>query len=152
MFSEIISVVAARFQTVLSTPIAKCLRSFLYLLNLMTQQCLTLEVSKKRKLEGGRSIRPPPSTFDTIHPIDMKFGTYNKLYLYFQLSETTWYLIGFHGNDSQINDVTSGCHLGFLNFQILFKVILLYFKITRKQHLAIEIHKIVRIHCEVVNI
>ena len=38
----------------------------------------------------------------------MKFGTYNKLHLYFQLSETTWCLIGFHGNDNQINGVTGG--------------------------------------------
>ena len=94
----------------------------------------------------------PPSTFDAIHPIAIKFGTYNKLHLYFQLSETTWYLIGFHGNNSQINDVTSGRRLGFLNFQILFKFLLLYLKLTRKQHLAAEIHKIVRIHCEVVSI
>ena len=42
--------------------------------------------------------------------------------------------------------------LDFLNFQILFKFEFLYFKTTRKQHLAIEIHKIVRIHCEVVSI
>ena len=61
-----------------------------------------------RSLEGGGgSIGPlPPSTFDTFHPIDLKFGTYNKLHLYFQLSKTTWCLIGFHGNNSQINDVT----------------------------------------------
>ena len=65
-----------------------------------------------RSLEGYQSD-PPPSTFDTINPIDMKLGTYNKLHLYFQLSETTWCLIGFHGNNSQINDVTGGCLLGF---------------------------------------
>ena len=35
-------------------------------------------------LRGGGQLHPP-STFDTIHPIDMKFGTYNKLHLYFQL-------------------------------------------------------------------
>ena len=39
----------------------------------------------------------------------------------FQLSETTWYLIGLHGNNSKIIDVTGGRHLGFLNFQILLK-------------------------------
>ena len=100
----------------------------------------------------GVNRTPPPSTFDKIHPIDMKLGTYNKLHLYFQLSETTWSLIGFHDNNSQINDVTGGRHLGFLNFQILFKFSLLYFKMTRKQHLAVESHKIVRIHCEVVSI
>ena len=60
----------------------------------------------------------PPSTFDTIHPIDMKLGRYNKLHLYFQLSETKWCLIDFHGNNSQINDVTGGRRLGFLNFKL----------------------------------
>ena len=48
---------------------------------------------------------PPLSTFDTIHQIDLKFGTYNKLHMYFQLSETAWCLIGLHDNNSQINDV-----------------------------------------------
>ena len=95
---------------------------------------------------------PLASTFDTIHPIDMKFGTYNKLHLYFQLSETTWCLICFHGNNAQINDVTGDRHLRFLNFQILFKFSFLYLKLTRKQHLAVEIYKIVRIYCEVVSI
>ena len=70
---------------------------------------------------GGGNQTPLPSTFDTIHPIDMEFGTYNKLHLYFQLNETTRCLIGFHGNDSQINDVASGRHLRFLIFQILSK-------------------------------
>ena len=103
--------------------------------------------------EGGVVNRtPPPSTFDTIHPIDLKFGTYNKLHLYFQLSETTWCLIGFHGNNSQINDVTGGRHLGFSNFQILFKFSLFYLILTGKQHLAVEIHEIGQIHCEIVSI
>ena len=53
---------------------------------------------------GGGQSDPPLSTFDKIHLIDLKFGTYNKLHLYFQLSKTTWCLIGFHGNKSQIND------------------------------------------------
>ena len=66
-----------------------------------------------RSLEGCQS--DPPSTFDTIHPIDMKFGTHNNLHLYFQLSETTWCLIGFHVNNSQLNDVIGGRHLGFLS-------------------------------------
>ena len=102
----------------------------------------------------GGSVGPPPPlfTFDTIHPIDLKFGTYNKLHLFFQLSETTWCLIVFHGNNSQINDVTGGRHLGFLNFHILFKFLLLYLKLTGKQHLAVEIHEIGKIHCEVVSI
>ena len=30
--------------------------------------------------------------------------------------ETTWCLIGFHGNHNHINDVTSHRHLGFSNF------------------------------------
>ena len=72
---------------------------------------LTLEATKPL---GGSIGTPPPSTFNTIHPIDMKFSIYNKLHLYFQLSEVTWNLIGFH-------EVTGGRHLEFLNFQILFK-------------------------------
>ena len=88
----------------------------------------------------------------TIHPIDLKFGTYNKLHLYFQLSETTWCLIGFHGNNSQINDVTGGRHLGFSNFQILFKFSFFYLRLTGKHNLAVEIHEIGRNHREVVSI
>ena len=107
-----------------------------------------------RSLEGGgsQSDPPPPSTFGTIHPIDLKFGTYNTLHLYFQLSEIRCCLIGFHGNNSQINDVTSGRHLGFSNFQILIKFSLLYLRLTGKQHLVVEIHEIGKIHCEVVSI
>ena len=76
-----------------------------------------LEKIVTRSLEGGGGVnQTPTSTFDTIHPIDLKFGTYNKLRLYFQLSETTWCLIGFHGNDSQINDNTGGRHLVCSNF------------------------------------
>ena len=82
----------------------------------------------------------------------MKFGTYHKLHLYFQLRETTWCLIGFHGNNIQINDATSGRHLGFLDFQILFKFSFLYLKLTGKQNLAVEIHEVARIHCEIVSI
>ena len=112
-----------------------------------------LEKIVTRSLEGGRVNRTLiPSTFNTIHPIDLKFGTYSKLHLYFQLSETTWCLIGFHGNNSQIKDVTGGHHLEFSNFQILFKFLLLYFRLTAKQHLAVEIHEIGRKHYEVVSI
>ena len=75
----------------------------------------------RRQKGGGGSIGPLPSTFDTIHPIDMIFGTCNELPLYFQLSVITWCLTGFHDNHSYIDDVTSGCHLGFLSFQIIFK-------------------------------
>ena len=110
-----------------------------------------LEKIVTRSLEGGGGSIGPPSTFDTIHPIDLKIGTYNKLRLYFQLSETTWSLIGFHGDNSQINDVTGSRHLGFSNFQILFKLSLFYLRLTRKQYLAVEIHEIGRIHCEVVS-
>ena len=92
------------------------------------------------------------STFDTIHPIDMKFGRYNKLHFYFQLNETTWCIIGLHGSNSQIYDVTGGCYLGFLNFEILFKFSLLYLKLLRKLHLEVETHKIVRIHGAIVSI
>ena len=110
-------------------------------------------VTRSLKGGGGQSDPPPrPSTFDTFHPIDLKFGTYSKLHLYFQLRETTRCLIGFHGNNSQINDFTGGRHLGFSNFQILFKFSLLYLRLTGKQHLAVEIHEICRIHCEVVSI
>ena len=50
---------------------------------------LTLEgIGLKKLHEGIRgrgegSIGPLPSTFDTIHPIDLIFGTYNELSLYF---------------------------------------------------------------------
>ena len=103
-----------------------------------------------RSLEGGGGVNRTPFYFRQIHPIDLTFGTYNKLHLYFQLSKTTWCLIGFHGNNSQINDVTGGRPLGFLNFQILFKFSLLYLRLTGKQYLAVEIHEIGRIHGEVV--
>ena len=111
-----------------------------------------LEKIVTRSFDGGLSQTPPPSTFDTTHPIDLKFGTYNKLHLFFQLSETTWCRIGFHGNNCQINDVTGGRHRGFSNFQILFKFSLLYLRLTVKQYLAVEIHEIGRIHCEVISI
>ena len=90
---------------------------------MLINKTITLEASKKNSYTkpwggGGVNWTPPRSTFDTIHPIDMKFGTYNKLHLYFQLSETTWCLIGLYDNNSQINDATGDCTLGFLNFQI----------------------------------
>ena len=64
---------------------------------------------------GGGSIGHLTFIIDTIHPIDYIFGTYNELSLYFQLIETTWGLIGFHGNHNHI-----GRHLRFSNFQIFF--------------------------------
>ena len=42
-----------------------------------------LEKIATRSLERSIGPPPPPFTFDTIHPIDLKFGTYNKLHLYF---------------------------------------------------------------------
>ena len=66
-------------------------------------------------------VNQAPSTFDTIHPIDMILGTYNELPLFFQLNVTTWCLISFNDNRSYINNIASGRHLGFLSFQILFK-------------------------------
>ena len=81
-----------------------------------------LEKIITQSLEGGGGQSDPPSTFDTFYPIDLKFGTYNKLHLYFQLSKITWCLIGFHGNNSQINDVTGGRHLGFSNSQIFVQI------------------------------
>ena len=73
---------------------------------------------------GCRGVNRTPST---IHLIDMIFGTCNDLPFYFRLSATTRCLIGFHGNDKCINDVTSDRHLGFLSqFQILSKFELEY--------------------------
>ena len=104
-------------------------------------------------ISRGRFFEPifTSKKFDLYTSI---YGIYgNKLHLYFQLSETTRCLIGFHGNNySQINDVTGSRHLGFSNFQILFKLSLLYLRLMGKQHLAVEIHEMGRIHCEVVNI
>ena len=37
-----------------------------------------------RTLEGGGVNQTASSTFDTIHPIDKIFGTYDELPLYFQ--------------------------------------------------------------------
>ena len=124
----------------------KCFKTLKLLFNYRS-----LDVKIVTRSLGGGSIGPP-STFDTIHPIDMKLGTYNKLHLYFQLSKIASCLVGFHANNSKINDITGGRRLGFLNFQILFKFLFLYFKMTRKEYLAVEIPKIVRIYCEVVSI
>ena len=66
------------------------------------------------------SIGPLPSTSDTNYLIDLIFGTYNELPLFFQLSEITWCLIVFHGSHNPMNNVTSGRHLGFSKFQIFF--------------------------------
>ena len=109
---------------------------------------------KKKLYLNPRSLveKIVTGSLNSIHPNDLEFGTHSKLNLYFQLSKTTWCLIGFHGNNSQINDVTGGRHLGFSNFQILFKFSLLYLRLTGKQYSAVEIHEIGRIHCKVVSI
>ena len=60
----------------------------------------------------------PPSTFDTIHPIEMIIVICNKLPSFFELSKTTWHLIAFHGKQSYINN-RHNRHLGFSSFQIL---------------------------------
>ena len=56
------------------------------------------------------------STFDTIHPIEMIFGAYNKLPLYVQLNLTRCYITRFHGNNSNIKNVASGRHFKFSDF------------------------------------
>ena len=86
----------------------------------------------------------------TWYLVHLKFN--KKLSLYFHLSIVTWFLIGFHGNHSYINDVASGRHPGYLSIQILFKLEIKHIKMTRKQYLAIEIYKIVRIYCKIVSI
>ena len=62
----------------------------------------------------------------------MKFGTYNKLHLYFQLSETTWCLIGFHGNNSKkmTPQAAAILDLKLLDFVQIFTF--LYLKLTGK--------------------
>ena len=100
---------------------------------------LTLEASKEkivsRTLEGGGQSDPPPP----LLIFKQKFIrlTWNLVHIVsfictFQLSETSWCLICFNVNDSQINDVTSGENLGFVNVQILFKSEFLYFKTEQK--------------------
>ena len=89
--------------------------------------------------EGGWSIGPLPFTFDKTNPIGMIFGTYNERSLYFPLNVTTWCLTGFHGNQSYINDVTSGYYLGFFLFK---------FEINDENQNYIT----VRIYCKVVSI
>ena len=99
---------------------------------------------------GGQSHPPPHSTFDTIHPIDLKFGANPRLY--FQLSVTMWCLTGFHGNNMQINDVTGGRPSWIFKFSDFVQSFTFAPQIDGKQHLAVEIHKIGRIHCQVVSI
>ena len=72
------------------------------------------------ELRDYGSIGPLPSTFDTIHPIDLIFGTYNELSLYFQIIETTWCLVSSHSNRNHINNVISSRRLGSSKFQFFF--------------------------------
>ena len=44
------------------------------------------KVTRRNKGGGGGNNRSLPSTFDTSHLIDLIFGIYNELPLYFQLS------------------------------------------------------------------
>ena len=79
---------------------------------------LTLEASKKTDSYtkpwgggGGQSDLPLILLIQFIRLTLNWFDLYNKLHLYFELSGITLYLIGFHGNNSQINDVTGSRHL-----------------------------------------
>ena len=73
---------------------------------------------------GSRSIGPLPCTFDTIHSINLIFGTYIKLSLYFQTIIFTWCLIGFHGNYNHMNNAISGRHLGYSSFRVFFHILI----------------------------
>ena len=72
----------------------------------------------RRHKGGGGSIGPLPSTFDTIHTIDLIFGTYDERSLYFQLIDTTCSLIGFHGNHRNIMTSLAAAILDFQIFKI----------------------------------
>lgn len=56
----------------------------------------------------------------TIHLIDMIFGKYNQFLFYFLLSAVTWSIIAFHGNFSNINDVTSEKKNMYFSYSIVF--------------------------------
>ena len=58
----------------------------------------------RRHKGGGGSIGPLPFTFDTIHLIDLIFGTYCCL-------------IGFHGNHSNIMTSLAAAILDFQSFK-----------------------------------
>ena len=120
---------------------------------------LTLEDISLEKLHkgikvggGGGSIWPLPLLLTPCtQPIDLIFGTYNKLSLYFSIIEITWCVIGFHGNRSHINDVTSGSYLGFSNFQIFF-IFELNTENSEKTTLDDSNLQNCKIHCKVVSI
>ena len=89
-------------------------------------------------LRSCKTHEIPPTIFKSIQPVDMKLGMCNKWPVYFQLSIVTWHLIGLHGNHSN-NDVTSGRHVGFSNFQIFF-----IFEFSEKTTFSDWNYKIVR--------
>ena len=98
---------------------------------------LTLEGVSLKNKRGGEVNRTLPSTFDTIHPIDLIFSTYNELSVYFQLIKTTYCLIGFHGNHNHIN-------FEFSKFQIFIILESSTENGEKYKLLAIGIYKIVR--------
>ena len=103
------------------------------------------KVTRRHKGRGGGSIGSLPSTFDTIHLINLIFGTYKELFLYFQISVNTWCIAGFYENHIYINEITWDRHLGFSHFQIFFQIrIERKKKRARKQHLTTGIYKILR--------
>ena len=83
---------------------------------------LILEGINPKKLHEDirGSIGPLPSTFDTIHPIDLIFAHIMSVLCTFKKMETMSCLMGFHGSHNYINDVTGGRHLGFLIFHNFF--------------------------------
>ena len=93
---------------------------------------------------------PSPSTFDTIHPNNLKLGTYNKLHLYLQYRRnqvaSNWFPWQKESNKLHHRRLPSWI-FKFSDFVQIFTFD--YFKMTRKQHLAVEIYKLVRIYREV---
>ena len=56
-------------------------------INFLTLEGISLiKLQEGIRGEGGGNNRSLPSTFDTSHLIDLIFGIYNELPLYFQLS------------------------------------------------------------------
>ena len=78
---------------------------------------LTLEGISQKKLHEGIGGRGGVTLLSTPFIIDVIFGIFDEVPLYFQLSVTTWCLNGFHGNHSN-----KWCHkrpqFRFLSFQI----------------------------------
>ena len=119
--------------------------------HILTLEGISLKKLHEGKRMGGGSIGPLPSTFDTIHPIDLIFGTYNQRSLHFQLIETTRCLIGSHGNQNHRNDVTSGRHLGFSKFPFFF-IFEINTENSEKTTFSDWYLQNCKIHCKVVSI